>query len=136
MPDYMRISKEKVDPQHVWHQGGIGVISKSNGWLTVDAKNKSRVAAYENQKFKLVNRETSPLSPLWMQNVNHLKADLQKVGELQKKSLDNTFARGSHIEHNRAILFDTKQPLRSGNHMETTASIFKTNDKVGDRRAQ
>ena len=34
----------------------------------------------------------------------------------------------TRFEDNRLLLFDTEQPLRNGNHMQSTNSIFKKND--------
>lgn len=70
VPDYLRISADKLDKKKIKHPDRIGVISKTNGWLTVDSNSLSRVNAYEKMSHELVNRETSPLSPDWMQNVN------------------------------------------------------------------
>ena len=76
IPDYLRINTEYLDPKNNHHPNRISVISKSNGWLTVDSKTLSRKNAYEKYNVCLVNRETSPLSPSWMQNVNSLKKEV------------------------------------------------------------
>ena len=87
VPEYMRISAEHLDRRNINHPERIYVISKSNGWLTVDSQALSRKNAYEHMPTQLVNRETSPLSPSWMQNVNKLKRDEKSLTELKKTSV-------------------------------------------------
>ena len=74
----MRISVEHQDRLNINYPDRMYLISKNdstknNGWLTVDSQTLSRKNAYENKTSLLVNRETSPLAPSWMQNVNHIK---------------------------------------------------------------
>ena len=76
MPDYLRVSNQQKDPSDQFPER-ITIISKANGWLTVNSKTVNRRQAFEKEKSKLVVRETSPLSPSWMQNVNTLKPDLE-----------------------------------------------------------
>ena len=49
MPDYLRISVEHQDRLNINYPDRIGVISKNNGWLTVDSLSLSRKNAYENK---------------------------------------------------------------------------------------
>ena len=126
VPDYLKLKDEHISGQ-TKHPERISVISKSNGWLTVDSQNLSRKNAYENQKDQLINRETSPLSPSWMQNVNHLQPDQASQGELRRQTMFGSIHRN---EDSRLILFDVKQPLRNGNHLQSTNSIFKNNPDV------
>ena len=72
-------------------------------------------------------RETSPLSPDWMQRVNDLDRDEKSFNELRRQpvSLKNT-----RIEESRVILFDRNQPIRNGKPLQTTNSIFNINNFV------
>lgn len=45
----------------------VTVISRTNGWLTVDPKNMSRKNAFE-KKMKGNLHKTSHMSPSWMHN--------------------------------------------------------------------
>lgn len=62
IPDYLKISEQDKSKQ----PGRIYIMSRANGWLTVDSQTRDRKNAYENQSTKLINRETSPTSPQWM----------------------------------------------------------------------
>ena len=127
----MRISAEHLDRRKIKHPERIYVVSKSNGWLTVDSQALSRKNAYEHMPTQLVNRETSPLSPSWMQGVNALRRDEASATELKKQSV---FGKCTRVEENRIILFDTKQPLLTGDHQQTTNSIFEKNDLVAGKK--
>ncbi len=132
VPDYMRINPEHLDSANANHPNRISVISKANGWLTVDSQTLSRKNAYEKYSVRLVNRETSPLSPSWMQNVNQLQRDEQSLVELKKAPL---FGHYSRVENNRIILFDSRQPLRNGDHLQSTNSIFHSNEAVATKNS-
>ena len=76
-------------------------------------------------------RETSPLSPEWMQRSNEVDRDDKSYIELfrQPVSLKNT-----RIEESRVILFDRNQPIRNGKPLQTTNSIFNVNNSVAPKR--
>ena len=78
VPDYLRLSTEQLGK--VDHGDRVYVVSKHNSWRTVDSKTMSRKHAYEEKAHQLVNRETSPLSPSWMQATNHQKGDPKTLG--------------------------------------------------------
>lgn len=66
-------SKDKTKDQ----LSNCSIISRTNGWLTVDSKTMSRKNAFEKHLSGtngLDNKTTSPLSPDWMQRVNLLAA--------------------------------------------------------------
>ena len=106
-PDYLKIdtANMKHNPmastldvgtkttQNKDEQTNVSIISRTNGWLTVDSRTLNRKQAYERHAAgsnMLNNKETSPLSPDWMQRVNLLahkaRADLSHT-ELQKKNV-------------------------------------------------
>lgn len=77
---------------------------RDDGWLTVDSKTLNRSQAFEKQATRLVNRETSPTSPSWMQNVNKLQRDEQTLQSFMKKSMNEGQARDGNLkskENNR-----------------------------------
>ena len=86
-PDYLRVSPEHLDRKKINHPERISVLCKQNGWLTVDSQTLDRSQAYEKQSVSVNLRETSPTSPSWMQNVNHLKRDDDGYRSLQKKNV-------------------------------------------------
>ena len=74
-------------------QTNVSIISRTNGWLTVDSRTLNRKQAFERHvsgSNMLNNKETSPLSPDWMQRVNLLahkaRNDVSHT-ELQKKNV-------------------------------------------------
>lgn len=119
---------------NIKHPERIYIISRqqNDGWLTVDSKTLDRNQAFEKQSTKLVNRETSPTSPSWMQNVNNLKRDEDTLKALHKKHVFGI--PHSRVEKNRVILFDTQQPLHNTDHLQSTNSIFHRNDIVAGKR--
>ena len=113
VPDYLRVSVEHQDRENINYPDRIYVVSKHKSWRTVDSLSMSRKNAYEEKAHQLVNRETSPLSPSWMQGKANLAGDSYPREELQRKSV---FGQQTRVEENRVLLFDSKQPLLSGDH--------------------
>jgi hypothetical protein len=66
-----------------------------------------------------------------MQATNNQKGDAKTLAQLQRKSV---FGQQSRVEENRVILFDSKQPLLSGDHMQTTCSIFSNNELLATKK--
>jgi hypothetical protein len=66
-----------------------------------------------------------------MQNVNKLQRDEASLGELKRQTMFGSIHRN---EDSRLILFDKKQPLRNGNHLQSTNSIFQKNPDVVNRK--
>ena len=71
MPEYLRlldkqennINKAKSNASK--NQQTVTVISKINGWLTVDQETMNRREAYEKRKLTNI-RKTSMMAPQWM----------------------------------------------------------------------
>jgi hypothetical protein len=71
----------------------VSVISRTNGWLTVDSRTLNRKPGFERHcagKNLLNNKDNSPLSPEWMQRLNLLahkaRSDLGHT-DLQKRNV-------------------------------------------------
>ena len=69
----MRIDPHHLNSKNHQHSDRIAILSKqyNDGWLTVDSNTLNRKDAFEKNKHKIINRETSPMSPFWMQLANH-----------------------------------------------------------------
>lgn len=52
-------------------------------------------------------------------------------GELRRQTI---YGHQSRIEGNRIILFDTNQPLKNGNHLQSTNSIFHNNENLASHK--
>jgi hypothetical protein len=83
----------------------LSVISRINGWLTVDPESMNRKDAFEKRKTSNV-RKTSMMSPLWMQC--EAKRDEERFNMFKVVSTNGSNMR---IEQNRVILND-KQDLQ------------------------
>lgn len=133
VPDYLKIEEHYLDPKNVKHPEKIAVISKNNGWLTVDSKTLNRQQAFEKVIKSSNLKQTSATSPDWMQYANLIQQDKVGRGSLIPKSTTNQL---THFEPTRIILFDSYQPLRNGDHKQSTNSIFMRNDTVINNREQ
>ena len=78
----------------------VTVISKINGWLTVDPETMNRKDAYEKRRLSDI-RKTSVMGPLWMQNNAHRDED-----RLNLFKVVSTNGSNMRIERNRVILSD------------------------------
>ena len=78
------------------------MISRNNGWLTVDPNTMSRKNAYE-KKVKGDIHKTSSMSPQWMQT--DAKPDKLKIRLFKGVSAKNKNIR---CESNRVIVAETK----------------------------
>ena len=106
LPEYLSLNSDLVRKSKQNNQNvRIGVLSKTNGWLTVDSKSLSRRNAFENTMQSLQNRETSPLSPQWMQRVNALQKQEEDNGNLIRKAVN---MKNTRIENQRVILYDSR----------------------------
>jgi hypothetical protein len=99
VPEFLRIdTSNNLDDA----QKNIAILSKTNGWLTVDSKSLSRKQAFERTSVGMNNKTTSPLSPDWMQRTNYVSPNITDP-KMDKKNMA-----GTRIEGNRVILFDRK----------------------------
>ena len=116
----------------------MSVVSRSNGWLTVDTRTLSRKQAFEKQMERKANNNkvTSPLSPDWMQRVNVLaeKAkDAAEARDLERKDIAGQITR---LEERRVLLYDRKQPLRTDDAPpnQSTNNLFGRQPRIASRR--
>lgn len=86
----------------------ITVISRTNGWLTVDAQTLSRKNAIEKDT-KINIRHSSKLAPPWM--ITDQSPDLVRKGMFKPEACINHNV--SRIEPKRVILAEVNQPARS-----------------------
>lgn len=68
----------------------------------------SRKHAFENQKHTLVNRESSPLSPEWMQRANNVLRPVDKIKEHVPISASKMNIRAPE---NRVLMHESRQPI-------------------------
>lgn len=66
-----------------------------------------------------------------MQRVNILKRDDKSYSELLKKSMQN---QNTRTINSRVLLYDGLQPIKNGDPLQSTNSIFKKNELVASRR--
>ena len=83
------------------------MISRSNGWLTVDPALQSRKNAFEN-KMRGDAHKVSLMSPSWMQTL--FKADRGEIKKFKGRVLHE---QNTRCEENRVLLADSKDPPRS-----------------------
>jgi hypothetical protein len=85
----------------------VTVISRVNGWLTVDPETLSRKMAIEKST-KINVRQTSKLAPPWM--ITDAQADLKR-----QKMFKPTSVVGHNVrfEKNRVVLAETEQVPKS-----------------------
>jgi hypothetical protein len=103
-PDYLRIEKSESRP--IFNKSGvkmapppITVVSRTNGWLTVDAETLSRKNAFEKDS-KINIRHSSKLAPPWMitdQQPDQVRKDMFKPEAVITHNV-------SRIEPKRVIL--------------------------------
>ena len=65
-----------------------------------------------------------------MTKINQVHRDESAFKELKSKCMHGQHVR---IENNRVMLYDHLQPVRNGDPLQTTASIFYKNDLVKDK---
>jgi hypothetical protein len=83
------------------------VISRNNGWLTVNPDNMSRKNAFE-KKQKEDMHKTSFMSPQWM----HTQAKRDEENHKQFKA-QSVFRQNIRAENNRVFLSDAKELPKS-----------------------
>ena len=117
VPDYLRVSEFYLDHKNMDFPDRINVLCKTNGWLMVDGKTRNRNDAYEKKVTNIDCRYTSPTSPPWMQHANETAINVTKQKALRKETVRGDVTKAfSRVEKNRVILFDTMQPMLSGDH--------------------
>jgi hypothetical protein len=90
-----------------------------------------RRQAFEKCNQPLVNRNTSPLSPEWMQRYTQYPPDKAAMFKFKKTYISKPFSR---VENNRIALFDALQPVRDlRKPLQSTNSIFKENVYLADK---
>lgn len=105
-PDYLRIDRSDSRTKDNYNSSGvkkdpppITVISRTNGWLTVDAKTLSYKNAIEKDT-KINIRNSSKLAPPWM--ITDQKPDLIRRAMFKPEPVINH--NPSRIEAKRVIL--------------------------------
>jgi hypothetical protein len=83
------------------------VVSKINGWLTVDPENMNRRDAFEKRRLSNI-RQTSVMAPQWM--ITQAKPDQERLKLFQAVS---TNGKNMRIEKNRVILNDREDLPKS-----------------------
>jgi hypothetical protein len=80
----------------------VTIISKTNGWLTVDAETMDRKHAYEKDQ-KINIRQTSKLAPPWM--ISHNTPDVKRLKMFKPTP---TIGHNVNFEKNRVVLQETQ----------------------------
>ena len=80
MPDYLRHLDNPANNIDVAKEAAtdtMTVVSKINGWITVDPDTMNRREAYEKRRLLSNIRKTSMMAPTWMQC--HAQRDEQRL---------------------------------------------------------
>ncbi|CDW85700.1 UNKNOWN [Stylonychia lemnae] len=103
-PDYLRVNR---DARMTALPESMTVLSRSNGWLTVDPSTQSRKNAFDKQ-VKGNMHKSSNLSPQWMQT--EATPDVKQAKIFKAQSLNRQNVRG---ENSRVLLAEPSQNTRS-----------------------
>jgi hypothetical protein len=98
---------ERVKEKAIQDKSTVTVISKINGWITVDPKTMNRSEALEKKHIGDV-KKPSLMAPQWMQ-VQH-KRDEERMNMFKVVSTNGSNMR---IERNRVILTDKEDIPKS-----------------------
>lgn len=103
--------------------GSVTVISRNNGWLTVDPKSMSRKNAFE-KKMKGDIHQASLMSPQWMQQ-SHGKPDKETIKQFKGLSAAR---RNLRCESNRILMIEKNEPPKSIFNLGQTRHNFMTKE--------